>query len=125
MLEIIKSPWEGLFFNLLAKSKQHIYLACPFIKSSTANKIVANCQVNTIDFRFINSFKLSNFYNGSSDLEALKVFERYNIKQKSVHKLHAKIFIFDNGKRRKKEREKKCRDMKSQAKKTPKKCLWV
>jgi len=96
MFQIIKSPWENLFFDLIKNSKNSIYLASPFIKYNTASKIVENCGAKNIDIRFINSFKLSNFYNGASDLEALRILDSCNIKQKSVHKLHAKVFIFDN-----------------------------
>ncbi|OGF19176.1 hypothetical protein A3G56_01155 [Candidatus Falkowbacteria bacterium RIFCSPLOWO2_12_FULL_45_10] len=95
MLQIIKSPWEDIFVSLLQGAKQNVYLASPFIKKQTAELIIKNCNRN-LDFRYMNCFKLSNFYQGASDLAALKVFEAHQVKQKNVPNLHAKFFIFDN-----------------------------
>jgi phosphatidylserine/phosphatidylglycerophosphate/cardiolipin synthase-like enzyme len=94
MLELIKSPWESTFLNLLKEAKSNVYLASPFIKIQTASIITNNTNAS-IDFRYINSFKLAHFYNGSSDLSALRILKNKNCKQKSVHNLHAKLFIFD------------------------------
>lgn len=95
MLELIKSPWEHKFIDLVKNAKETIYLASPFIKKQTAQLITENFDQD-VDFKYINSFKLSNFHRGASDLEALKIFSERNINQKSVHNLHAKFFIFDD-----------------------------
>jgi phosphatidylserine/phosphatidylglycerophosphate/cardiolipin synthase-like enzyme len=95
MLEIIKSPWEKTFLSLLKGAKTSVYLASPFIKQQTARLIVKSTR-RDIDFRYINSFKLSNFHRGASDLEALRILSNNKFRQKNVHNLHAKFFIFDN-----------------------------
>ena len=95
MFEILKSPWQNIFLNLLARAKIAVYLASPFIKQQTAQLIAQNTN-SGVDFRYINSFKLSNFHRGASDLEALRILKKSGFKQKSVHNLHAKFFIFDN-----------------------------
>lgn len=95
MLEIIKSPWENTFLNLLKEAKVSVYLASPFIKEQTARLITENTS-RDIDLRYINSFKLSNFHRGASDLEALRILSNNRFRQKNVHNLHAKFFIFDN-----------------------------
>jgi len=95
MLRIIKSPWEKIFVEYLKEAKQTVYLASPFIKKQTAQLIVDACSHN-IDIRYINSFKLASFHRQVSDLEALKIFHENRVKQKSVHNLHAKLFIFDS-----------------------------
>ena len=95
MIKIIRSPWIDIFIELLQNSKKIVYLACPFIKERTAKLIINNIN-NGIDCRYINSFKLSNFFRGASDLKALRILNENNIKQKNVHNLHAKLFIFDD-----------------------------
>src|SRR3990170_216857 len=95
MLKIIKSPWENTFVGLLEKARINVYLASPFIKEQTAQLIVENSG-SEMDLRYINSFKLSNFHRGASDLEALRILGVHKFKQKSVHNLHAKFFIFDD-----------------------------
>ncbi|HCN18851.1 MAG TPA: hypothetical protein DIS73_00950 [Planctomycetia bacterium] len=72
MLKIIKSPWENTFVGLLEKARINVYLASPFIKEQTAQLIVENSG-SEMDLRYINSFKLSNFHRGASDLEALRI----------------------------------------------------
>jgi len=95
MLEIIKSPWEKTFVRLLREARVNVYLASPFIKRQTAQLIAENSSPD-IDFRYINSFKLSNFHRGASDLEALKILDSHRARQKNIHNLHAKFFIFDD-----------------------------
>lgn len=94
-LIIIKSPWENSFLELIRQSKERIYLSSPFIKRQTAETIVKNINGNPV-VKYIHSFKLANFHRGVSDLEALKIFNENSIKQKSIHNIHAKFFIFDN-----------------------------
>lgn len=49
MNQIIKSPWEDLFFELIKNSNKNIFLASPFIKYRTARKIVESCEGKKID----------------------------------------------------------------------------
>ena len=95
MFKVIKSPWENTFLNLVRDAKAEVYLASPFIKVQTASLISKNIG-SGVDFRYMNSFKLAYFHTGASDLEALRILSAKKCKQKSVHNLHAKLFIFDN-----------------------------
>ncbi len=95
MIKIIKSPWINTFIELLQNSKRIVYLACPYIKEKTAQLIIQNIN-NRVDCKYINSFKLSNFFRGASDLQALRILNENHIQQKNVHNLHAKFFIFDD-----------------------------
>lgn len=95
MFTIIKSPWEKTFLDLLARAKTEVFFASPFIKTQTALLINKTIQPK-IDFRYLNSFKLAHFHNGASDLEALRILNNVSCRQKSVHNLHAKLFIFDD-----------------------------
>ncbi len=95
MITVIKSPWQNIFLHLLKEAKMNVYLASPFIKLQTASLITQNIG-RGIDFRYINSFKLAHFHTGASDLTALRILGKENCRQKNVHNLHAKLFIFDN-----------------------------
>ena len=95
MLEILKSPWQSTFIDLIKTAKVNVYLASPYIKVHTAAIIAANIN-HGLDFRYINSFKLAHFLTGVSDLEALNMLIDLNCKQKNIQKLHAKLFILDN-----------------------------
>lgn len=93
--EILRSPWENRFTNLLNRSVNHVYLASPFVKLQTASLVTKNLP-HDVDFRYINCFKLAHFHSGASDLAALKLFNDHNCLQRSVQNLHAKLFIFDD-----------------------------
>jgi hypothetical protein len=94
-LEIIRSPRQSLFLACLHEAKQTVFLASPFIKTQTAELIAVNRNPGA-DFRYVTSFKLATFLRGASDLEALRILQRCNAKQKNLQNLHAKLFIFDN-----------------------------
>ncbi len=94
-VQLVRSPWENIFIDLLDSAKTKVYLACPFIKQQTAKIIINNINKN-IEIKYIHSFKLANFHRGVSDINALRIFYDYRIQQKSIHNLHAKFFIFDN-----------------------------
>ncbi|MDH4227253.1 MAG: phospholipase D-like domain-containing protein [Deltaproteobacteria bacterium] len=94
MIAIIKSPWEETFIDLLKHSRKNIYLASPFIKKNTA-KIVIKHSRKSVDLRCMTSFKLANFSRAASDLDALKILSHRTARQKNVHNLHAKFFVFD------------------------------
>ena len=96
MITIIRSPWQNIFLDLVQNTKQQILLASPFIKFQTVSKIIEIYNKNISDFKVINSFKLSYFHRGASDLNALKSLIDNGALVKNVHNLHAKIFIFDN-----------------------------
>lgn len=55
-------------------------------------------QTQALNIDYLNSFKLSNFYRGASDLEALEILHKRDVTIKSYHQLHAKVFIFDKRK---------------------------
>ena len=95
MFEVIRSPWQNTFLKLVREARGEVYLASPFIKAQTASLISTNIR-SDVDFRYMNSFKLAHFHTGASDLEALRILSAKKCKQKSVHNLHAKLFIFDN-----------------------------
>jgi hypothetical protein len=95
MLSVIKSPWEETFADLLRGARNNVYIASPYIKQQTAQLIANNCSEG-LDVRYINSFKVANYHNGASDLEALRILKAHGFKQKSVHNLHAKFYIFDD-----------------------------
>lgn len=93
----MKSPWKSEFVRLLKEAQKSIQLASPFIKKDVASLIVDNASPK-IKIDYLNSFKLSNFYRGASDLEALEILHKRNVNIKSYHQLHAKVFIFDRKK---------------------------
>lgn len=96
-ITILKSPWKSEFVRLVSDARKSIHLASPYIKKDIATLIVEHSKPK-VKIDYLNSFKLSNFYRGASDLEALEILHKRNANLKSYHQLHAKIFIFDEEK---------------------------
>jgi phosphatidylserine/phosphatidylglycerophosphate/cardiolipin synthase-like enzyme len=94
MLTTIKNPWVNEFKSLLRNAEKEVLLASPFIKYDIAG-LIADLVKPSVKARYLNSFKLTNFYQRSSDLSALKLLLEKGISVKSHHRLHAKMFIFD------------------------------
>ncbi len=95
-IEILTNPCIDHFIELVRNSKEQL-LASPFIKSTVARMILNN-RAQDADIRFMTSFKLTNFYRNSSDIEALKSFMHNNVKVRNYPRLHAKTYIFDSDK---------------------------
>ncbi|MBI1810795.1 MAG: phosphatidylserine/phosphatidylglycerophosphate/cardiolipin synthase family protein, partial [Nitrospirae bacterium] len=96
-IRILKSPWRSDFIRLIKESRKSIQLASPYIKKSVSSLIVEHAN-SSVNIDYLNSFKLSNFYRGASDLEALEILHKRDATIKSYHQLHAKVFIFDKRK---------------------------
>jgi len=91
MQQIIENISEELFKSI-EKSKS-IKIICPFIKEEIAKKIVSK---KGKDIMIITRYKLSDCYDGVSDLLSLRHFLRMDCQVKGVKDLHAKLYIFDN-----------------------------
>ena len=96
-IRILKSPWKSDFIRLVEGARRSIHLASPYIKKDIA-KLIVNHANPDVKINYLNSFKLSNFYRGASDLEAIEILHDNNVTLKSYHQLHAKVFIFDETK---------------------------
>jgi phosphatidylserine/phosphatidylglycerophosphate/cardiolipin synthase-like enzyme len=92
--ERIVGPWYDSFLNCVRNSKETIRIASPFIKQNVAKNLIET-KPNSTELRYLNSFKLQYFYTGASDLTAIETLIRGGTKVHSLHRLHAKIYIFD------------------------------
>ncbi len=93
-IERIVGPWHDAFLHRVRSSKEIIRIASPFIKQNMAKSLV-EAKPNDTELRYLNSFKLQYFYTGVSDLTAIETLLRGGTKVHSLHRLHAKIYIFD------------------------------
>lgn len=94
-IELIKNPWQELLLECVRSAKDRISISCPFIKSSVTRKILSAKRKDTELF-VISKFKLENFHQGVSDLDALESILHHNGNLKYYQSLHAKTYIFDD-----------------------------
>lgn len=92
--QIITNPATDIFLEQVRNSREQLF-ACPFIKANVAKLILDNISAKT-KTSLLTSYKLANFYRGSSDLIALKSFIQKHVPVRNLPGLHAKTYIFDS-----------------------------
>jgi hypothetical protein len=93
-IEVLINPAIDVFMGLVKSSKEQLF-ASPFVKNNITNMVIEN-RPSDSKISLLTSYKLTNFYRGSSDLQALSNCIKNNIEVKSYSRLHAKTYIFDS-----------------------------
>ena len=93
-IELIKSPWEDLFLDMVEQTEDILRITSPYIKSKSVEKMIS-AKGSDVSIEYITSFKLMNFYRKSSDFEALSTILNNHGTIKNYQALHAKIYVFD------------------------------
>lgn len=94
-MQIIKTPWDEFFIELVRKSRRTIKITSPFVKADMCDKMLL-AKNHTCRIELITSFKLANIYSGSIDLKAIKNIIKSKGIVKNYSKLHSKIYLFDD-----------------------------
>lgn len=95
-VEVLTNPAIDIFMGLVKTSKEQLFTS-PFVKNNITNMVIENRPSNS-KISLLTSYKLTNFYRGASDLQALSDCIKNNIEVKSYSRLHAKTYIFDSKK---------------------------
>lgn len=96
-MKILTTPWKDDLFDLVSNAKNSIKITSPFIKENICKELLEVKNQST-SFDLITSFKLMNVYSGSIDISALEKILACNGVVKNYHKLHSKIYLFDDKK---------------------------
>jgi HKD family nuclease len=94
MIETINNPWNKKLLSYVSNATSDIKICCPFIKLNVLKEIYNNKNDN-VEFDLITRFKIANFYNQVSDIDAIDYMLDKKDSIKAYQMLHAKIFIFD------------------------------
>lgn len=86
------SKWDKEIDNSLQIERSHVRIVCPFIKKQTVARILSNGTPNKI--QVITRFKLGDFAEGVSDIDALKLLIDHGAEIRGLRNLHAKLYIF-------------------------------
>ena len=95
-IEVLTNPAIDVFMGFVKTSKEQLF-ASPFVKNNITNMVIKN-RPSGSKISLLTSYKLTNFYRGASDLQALSDCIKNNIEVKSLSRLHAKTYIFDSQK---------------------------
>src|SRR5271157_1594658 len=94
MIETITNPWNEKLLSYVSNAVKDIKICCPFVKLSVIKELYNNKDEN-VNFELITRFKIANFYNQVSDVDAIDYMLDKKGTIRAFQMLHAKIFIFD------------------------------
>lgn len=97
MMKTLTTPWKDDLIELVSKANKTIKITSPFIKDNICSELISAKSINT-KIEIITSFKLMNIYSGSLDISAIERIIDNNGVVKNFHKLHSKIYLFDDEK---------------------------
>lgn len=90
----VVGPCFDLLLDSVRNSRETIRIASPFVKEGVARDLV-QAKPSNVRLEYLNSFKLKYFYSGSSDLSAIETLFQIGGEVRSLHSLHAKLYVFD------------------------------
>lgn len=96
-MQLIRSPWNEMFYDLVGSCKKSIKITSPYLKEHAVKQLIERKQTDTA-LQLVTSFKLMNYHVGASDLSALDLIINNNGTIRNLQKLHSKIYIFDDQK---------------------------
>lgn len=89
---LIDGDWHKVMREAAKYDRSALRVVCPFIKLSAARKLIEAAQAKSI--QVITRYRLQDFYDGVSDVSALRLFLEHGAEIRGVKGLHAKLFLF-------------------------------
>jgi hypothetical protein len=94
-MEIIKTPWKERLLDMASSASKSVRIASPFVKDNVCKEL-AGVVKGGINLELITSFKMEYLRTGSLDISALRRVIDLGGTVRNHHRLHAKIFLFDD-----------------------------
>lgn len=91
-VRIVDAGWEKEILGC-ANSAEEIQIVCPFIKERTVRALVAVAKAHRISV--ITRLNAQDFFQGVSDLSALRYLRGLGAEIRAIKGLHSKLYIFD------------------------------
>lgn len=91
---LVDSKWDVELAGAVAADHSELRIVCPFIKERTAQRLLLAGQPQILNV--ITRFNLDDFYNGASDISALRLLLSHGAQIRGVRNLHAKLYLFGN-----------------------------
>ena len=92
MFKVIDKNWQAEFTKIDMKGKGRLRVVSPFIKLGAAKTLIS--AVKPADIQVITRYKLKDFYEGVSDIEALEFLISKGAQVQGIKKLHSKLYFY-------------------------------
>jgi len=90
--KLADANWNSELQSAVGSKPSSIRIVCPFIKRSVVERLLKPGRPT--ELKVITRFALKDFYDGVSDLSALRLLLDNGAMIRGVRNLHAKIFLF-------------------------------
>ena len=91
---LVAEGWDSEFIAGLRQDPSELLIVCPFIKARALARIL---DPRPASLQVITRFKLADFAEGASDIEALRLLLDAGGAVRGIRGLHAKLYIFGSG----------------------------
>lgn len=88
---LVDSDWRQVLDQALQFDPSSLRIVCPFIKRNVAQRL---WRAGTRNIKVITRFNLLDFYNGVSDIEALRMLLECGAQIRGIRNLHSKVYLF-------------------------------
>jgi hypothetical protein len=90
-IRLVDKGWERELSQAMRECPEDVFIICPFIKAGTLSRLLSK---RTRNLQVITRFNLSDFEEGVSDLQSLRILLNAKAKVRGIRNLHAKLYLF-------------------------------
>ncbi|MFP3903847.1 MAG: phospholipase D-like domain-containing protein [Armatimonadota bacterium] len=90
-----KSDWEDTLFDMTARCAHRLTLLAPFVKYNVFERLLG-VKADSVEVRLLSRFSVPQFHRGVSDIAVFRRALATDSVVRSLQRLHAKVYIFDD-----------------------------
>jgi hypothetical protein len=88
---LVDAGWGQVLDQALQHDDSSLRIVCPFIKKGPTKRLLKSAAQ---DIKVITRFNLLDFYNGVSDIKALRMLLGRGAQIRGIRNLHSKVYLF-------------------------------
>lgn len=92
---LLTSNWEDTLFDMTDRCASRLTLLTPFVKYNVFERLL-NVTSDAVEVRLLSRFSVPQFHKGVSDIAVFKRALEADSVIRSLQRLHAKVYIFDD-----------------------------
>ena len=93
-IDLISSNHCQEFIQDFSNTKNSLKIITPYLSFISIKKLLLNISKD-VQIELITRFNREDFISGASNLEALKLLNKRNVRMEAVKNLHTKLYLFD------------------------------
>ena len=95
-MKVLVGRWEVELKRLLGKTQKQLMIISPFVTGVAVDILRPVAEGDRVACKLITRLNLNDFRSGVSDLGALKQLVEMGVEVRTLKRLHAKVYVFDD-----------------------------